>query len=122
MEVNKRARIPGHTTRLGHLVLPTRSGPRELCRKAATANIDAIVASVPSLLVIARIIEQVDIRAGFRAQNAQSGRTRMCRPLVAHESRRSPMRLRGGFLPSLGISVTPRLGGHGPTPRGSSAA
>jgi hypothetical protein len=32
---------------------------------ASTADVDAIVASVPSLLIIARFIEQVDVRAQF---------------------------------------------------------
>ena len=56
---------PVRTTRLCHLVLPSCSGPRELCRMASTADVDEIVASVPSLLIIARFIEKVDVRAQF---------------------------------------------------------
>ena len=65
MPNDKQARLPARTPLMGHLVLPSCGGPRELCRKAVTANVDSIVASVPLLLNIARFIEQVDVRAQF---------------------------------------------------------
>lgn len=71
MPNDERARIPAHTPLMGHLVLPSCGGPRELCRMATTPNVDAIVASVLPLLLIVRDIEQVDDRARFRASNAQ---------------------------------------------------
>ena len=45
MTNDKPARIPECTTHVGHLVLPSSSVPRLLCRMAITANVDAIVAS-----------------------------------------------------------------------------
>ena len=102
MPNDKQARLPARTPLMGHLVLPSCGGPRELCRIASTANVDIIVASVLSLLLILRDIEQGDGRARFRASNAQCDGKRTRRSLVEDSSERFRMSSSRGIVAIFG--------------------